>query len=321
MLARIAGNLFWLSRYMERADYVARLLQVTGHMSSVRPEAESNSEWESAIVAAGVEEGFNNREANETSVVDYLAFDLDNPSSIASCIETARRNARSVRTALTLEMWEAVNGTWLEMRQFERGASVDQLVAFIEWVKTRVGLFQGVYSNTMLRMDGFHFARLGQFLERADNTARLLDVKYHVKLARVEDVGGVVDYYQWLALLRVMAARRAYRVLYQGKVQPSQVAELLILRDEFPRSLLFCYERITEHLDWIEGHDPKRVAGAKQAAHGMHVRLKYGAIDSVMQGGLHEFLSEIVEKTAQLAGEIARAHLFGLEATQTQQQS
>ncbi|MBD8525120.1 alpha-E domain-containing protein [Pseudomarimonas arenosa] len=312
MLARIAENLFWLSRYMERADYLARLLQVAGHMSAVRPDADSDSEWQSAIVAAGAKDSFfPERQANEASVVDYLAFDPANTSSIVSCIETARRNARAVRTALTREMWEAVNGTWLELRDFKRGLEQDSAIEFLEWVKARVGLFQGVYANTMLRMDGFHFARLGQFLERADNTARLLDVKYHVRLPRVEDVGGVVDYYQWLAILRVVAARRAYRVLFQGKVQPPQVAELLILRPEFPRSLLFCYQRITEHLDRIEGQDPKRVAEAKQAAHGLHVQLRYGSIETVMEQGLHEYLSDIVDRTAELGGEIARSHLFG----------
>lgn len=314
MLARIAENLFWLSRYMERADYMARLLQLAGHMSAVRPsiDSDSDSEWESAIVAAGVKDSFfPKHQANESTVVQYLAFDADNPASIVSCIETARRNARAVRTALTREMWEAVNGTWLELREFKRDLQQDELIEFFEWVKARVGLFQGVYANTMLRMDGFHFARLGQFLERADNTARLLDVKYHVRLPRVEDVGGVVDYYQWLSILRVLAARRAYRVLFQGKVQPAQVAELLILRPEFPRSLLYCYQRITEHLDLIKGQDPRRVAEAKQAAHGLHVQLRYCSVESVMEQGLHEYLSEIVGRTAELGAEISRAHLFG----------
>ncbi|MCK7593917.1 alpha-E domain-containing protein [Pseudomarimonas salicorniae] len=311
MLARIASNLFWLSRYMERAGYLARLLQVAGQMSSLRPGDGGSSEWTSAIVAAGGRETFfPDREATEASVIDYLAFDPENPSSIVSCFETARRNARAVRVALTSEMWEAVNGTWLELRQFKRGGETDELLAFLDWVKARAGLFQGVYSNTMLRMDGFHFARLGQFLERADNTARLLDVKYHVELPQVEDVGGVLDYYQWLAILRVVAARRAYRVMFQGRVEPRHVAELLILRPEFPRSLRFCYQRITEHLDWIHDVDPVRAAEPKRAAHSLHVQLQYAQIDQVMQGGLHEYLSDIVDRTSDLGGSIARAYLF-----------
>lgn len=311
MLARIASHLYWLSRYMERADYLARLLQVAGRMSALRPSDDGSSEWSSAIFAAGARESFfPDREASEASVVGYLAFDPDNPSSIVSCIETARRNARAVRTALTSETWEAVNGSWLELGQFRRGNQADEVLAFLDWVKGRVGLFQGVYANTMLRMDGFHFARLGQFMERADNTARLLDVKYHVELPRVEDVGGVLDYYQWLAILRVVAARRAYRVLFHGKVHPQQVAELLVLRPEFPRSLRYCYQRITEHLDSIEDVDPQRVAEAKRAAHGLHVQLQYASIEPIMQAGLHEYLSDVVDRTADLGEAIGRAYLF-----------
>lgn len=311
MLARIAENLFWLSRYMERADYLARLLQAAGHMSAVRPDRDSVSEWESAIVAAGAKDSFFERAtASEEAVVHHLAFDPENASSIVSCIETARRNARAVRTALNTEAWEAVNGTWLELQQLPGVLSPDERIRFLDWVKARVGLFQGVFANTTLRMDSFHFFRIGQFLERADNTARLLDVKYHVRLPRVEDVGGVIDYYQWLAVLRVVAARRAYRVLFKGQVQPAQVAELLVLRPEFPRSLRFSYQRIAEHLDLIEDQDPARVGEAKRLAHGLLVRLKYSSIDEVIAGGLHEFLSDIVDRTAELGGAIARAHHF-----------
>jgi uncharacterized alpha-E superfamily protein len=311
MLARIASNLFWLSRYMERADYLARLLQVAGHMGAVRPERDSVSEWESAIVAAGAEETFAGRfTPGEEAVVEHLAFDTQNPSSIVSCIETARRNARAVRTALNTEAWEAVNGTWMELRQFSPNLSQDERIRFLDWVKARVGLFQGVYANTTLRMDSYHFFRIGQFLERADNTARLLDVKYHVRLPRAEDVGGVIDYYQWLAILRVVAARRAYRVLFQGRVEPSHVAELLVLREEFPRSLRFCFQRIVEHLERIEAQDPRRVADAKQLAHSLHIRLTYSSIDKVFETGLHEFLSDLIDRTAELGGAIARAHHF-----------
>ena len=312
MLVRIAANLYWLSRYVERADYVARLVQVAGHMSAVRPDAELGSEWRSALVAAGVEEAFSaNHAFSEAAAIDYLAFDPENPSSIVSCIETARRNARAVRSAITSEMWEAINGTWLELslRRHEARNS-DDLIRFLDWVKERAGLFQGIYAGTMLRMDGFHFTRLGQFLERADNTARLLDVKYHVQLPSVNDVGGVIDHYQWLAILRVVAARRAYRVLFKGVVAPSHVAELLILRPEFPRSLRYCYEHLASHLDQIQGQDANRSAEAKRLANQLHVQLRYARIDSIMSGGLHEFLSDVVERNDVLGREIARAHLF-----------
>jgi uncharacterized alpha-E superfamily protein len=312
MLARAAESLFWLARYMERADYVARLLQVAGHMNAVRVDADRNSEWESAIVAAGCESYFKiHPVADEVTVVDYLAFSRDNPSSIANCIETARRNARAVRTALTAEMWEAVNASWQDLAQYRgRTLSQERLAEFLEWVKSRVGLFHGVCGNAMLRLDGFHFARVGQFLERADNTARLLDVKYHVRLPEVGDVGGAVDYYQWLALLRVLGARRAYRVLFKGPVQPSQVAELLIIRQEFPRSLAFCYGQINEHLGAIGSQDSKLVVEAKRLSHSMYTNLRFARVDRIISGGLHEYLTHLIHRNGELGAEIAKGHLF-----------
>lgn len=313
MLARTADNLYWLARYMERADYLARLLQVAGHMNSVRVDSDRSSEWESAIVASGCEAGYAaaHDSVDEASVIDYLAFDRDNPSSIANCIETARRNARAVRTALTSDMWEAVNATWQELAGYQSARlDADRLNEFLDWVKARVGLFHGVCGNAMLRRDGFHFSRTGQFVERADNTARLLDVKYHVRLPQVSDVGGVIDYYQWLAILRVVGARRAYRVLFKGQVEPAQVAELLILRTEFPRSLAFCYQQITQHLDAIRSQDPQLAAEAKRQAHSLYSDLRFARVDRIIENGLHEYLTDMIERTDQLGAQIAKGHLF-----------
>ena len=313
MLARTAGDLFWLARYMERADYVARLLQVAGHMNAVRVDTNRSSEWESAIVASGCRESFNaaGDTPDEERVIRFQPFERDNPSSIVNCIETARRNARSVRTSLTTEMWEAVNQTSIELTDFiQTPLDADRLAEFLDWVKARVGLFHGVCSNGMLRRDSFCFIRTGQFLERADNTARLLDVKYHVQLPDVSDVGGVVDYYQWLAILRVVGARRAYRVLFKGRVQPAHVAELLISRDVFPRSLAFCYEQITQHLDGIKAQDPQLASDAKRHAHAMYAHLRFANIDTVIEDGLHEYLTDVIDRTRDLGAEIAKGHLF-----------
>ncbi|MBA2237882.1 MAG: alpha-E domain-containing protein [Lysobacter sp.] len=316
MLARTAGNLFWLARYMERADYLARLLQVAGQMSAVRVDSDRDSEWESALVAAGSEDDFfaGHTRADEASVIHFLAFEKDNPSSIACCLETARRNARAVRTALTADMWEAVNATWQELAEFtdETAAPMDgdRIAEFLEWVKARVGLFHGVTSNGMLRRDGFAFVRIGQFLERADNTARLLDVKYHVRLPSVSDVGGVVDYYQWLAILRVVGARRAYRVLFKGQVEPAHVAELLISRSEFPRSLAFCYQQITQNLDSIRSQDPQRAAEARRQAHSLYADLRFASMGPVIESGLHEYLTDLIGRTEELGTRIASGHLF-----------
>lgn len=313
MLARTADNLFWLARYMERADYVARLLQVAGQMSAVRVDDDRSSEWESAIVASGCSAGYFERHdtVDEEQVIDFLAFDAANPSSIASCIETARRNARAVRTALTADMWEAVNGSWQELSDWRDGTmEPDRRDDFLDWVKARVGLFHGVTANAMLRRDGFCFVRIGQFLERADNSARLLDVKYHVRLPSVDDVGGVVDYYQWLAILRVVGARRAYRVLYKAQVEPARVAELLIAREEFPRSLSFCYSQITQQLDAIRSQDPHRTAEAKRQAHALHANLRHARVERIITGGLHEYLTDVIERTEVLGAEIAEGYLF-----------
>lgn len=313
MLARTADNLFWLARYMERADYVARLLQVAGQMSAVRVDDDRSSEWESAIVASGCSEDYFERQdtVDEEKVIDFLAFDSDNPSSIANCIETARRNARAVRTALTADMWEAVNGSWQELAGWRSGTmGADRRDDFLDWVKARVGLFHGVCANAMLRRDGFCFVRIGQFLERADNSARLLDVKYHVRLPSVDDVGGVVDYYQWLAILRVVGARRAYRVLYKAQVEPARVAELLITRQEFPRSLAFCYSQITQQLDAIRSQDPQRTAEAMRQAHAMHANLRHARVERIITSGLHEYLTDVIERTEVLGAEIAEGYLF-----------
>lgn len=313
MLARTAESLFWLARYMERADYVARLLQVAGHMNAVRVDAEHSSEWESAIIASGCSDDYfaKHEQADEASVIQFLAFEKDNPSSIVNCIDVARRNARAVRTALTADMWEAVNSSWQELAAYRSAPMTEDLLTeFLDWVKARVGLFHGVCSNTMLRRDGFHFERMGQFLERADNTARLLDVKYHVKLPQLSDVGGVIDYYQWLAILRVVGARRAYRVLFKGQVEPAQVAELLITRNEFPRSLSFCYQNITQHMDAIEDRNPQRTAEASRQAHSVYADLHFASVDRVIGEGLHEYLTDVIERTETLGAAISEAYLF-----------
>jgi uncharacterized alpha-E superfamily protein len=313
MLARTAANLFWLARYMERADYLARLLQVAGHMSAVRVDVTDSNEWESAIVASGSHDSYfaRHEKADEADVIHFLAFDRENASSIVSCIETARRNARAVRTALTADMWEAVNASWQELSNWrDSPIDSDRLAEFLDWTKARVGLFHGVCSNNMLRRDGYHFTRVGQFLERADNTARLLDVKYHVRLPDISDVGGVVDYYQWLAILRVVSARRAYRVLFKGLVEPARVTELLITSGVFPRSLTFCYQQITQHLDAIESQDPQLAAEAKRQAHSLYADLRYAQADSIIGKGLHDYLTNLIERTAELGAQIAKGHLF-----------
>lgn len=313
MLARTAENLFWLARYMERAEYVARLIQVAQRLTGTTASNGDANEWHSAIVAAGCEEGFVARHGEEVTpeaAIDYLVRDPENSSSILSCFETARRNSRSVRTALTADMWDAINTTWLEVREFDVEALLraENLTRFLEWTKERAGLFNGAYANSMLRNDAFYFTRLGTFIERADNTARILDVKYHVLLPQEAKVGGVIDYYQWASILRAVSALRAYRWVYPGRMHPWQVAELLILRPELPRSLLFCFEQITANLDLIgQGHG--RPTEAQRLAGQMYAKLRYARIDDIFQEGLHEFLTEFIDSTIVLGQEVGKQYL------------
>ena len=201
MLSRTADNMYWLARYVERAEYLARILEATQRLSAVPTTGgATTNEWESAVSTAGCAASFfsAHKEANEQSVTDFLAFSPDNPSSIRSCFEVARSNARSVRTALTMEMWDAINGTWLELQKFGTGAvSREQFAQFLRWVQESSLRFDGSAYRTMLRNDAYWFSRLGVFMERADNTARILDVKYHLLLPENERVGGPLDYFQW----------------------------------------------------------------------------------------------------------------------------
>ncbi len=309
MLARAADNLYWMARYTERAENMARILDVSYRMSLLpaAPGAQ-HTLWEPALIIAGAEKPFAEKSLDVTArnVMEYLALDRDNPSSIYSCMGAARENARSMRVQITSEMWESMNATWLEVRDL----TYNRLEAmgprtFFDWVKERSHLFRGVTYGTMLRDEAFRFVRLGTFLERADCTARLLDVKYHVLLPRPEDVGGALDYYQWGALLRSVSAFRAYRNLYRDVIKPMQVAELLILRSDMPRSLLASFNEIREILTSLRESYSRDYPSTRLALE-LHSQLRYGRIEEVFVQGLHEYLTEFIEQIQTLSGTIAR---------------
>jgi uncharacterized alpha-E superfamily protein len=312
VLSRTADNLYWMARYVERAENVARLLDVGLRMSLTPLDEEVRSnEWRSSLLATGSAEGFYEKHEVATSdaVIHYLTCEPSNPSSIMGCLETARRNARAVRTAVTADVWEAVNDTWLEARRLApQDFSVDRVRPFLDWVKSRSQLVGGAISHTMLRTDAFWFTRLGGFIERADNTARILDVKYHVLLPEYEEVGGGLDHFQWTAILRAVSARRAYHYLYHERVQPWRLAELLILRPEMPRSLLSCMNRTTAYLDALAEAYGARGEAQRRAGR-MHSRLRFAKVDEVFQSGLHEFITEFIDTNAALGDEIARQYL------------
>ncbi len=312
MLSQTADSLFWLARYVERAENVARMVAVAHRMESVaRSLGASGSEWLSALIATGSDAAFFARydEATAHRVIDYLVRDRDNPSSILSCLETARGNARAVRTALTADMWEALNATWYGARERRRLAGNDELMDFLEWIRERSQLFSGSYASTMLRNDAYWFTRLGTYLERADCTARILDVKYYVLLPQDEGVGGALDYYQWQSILRSVSALRSYHWVYHQRLQPWLVAEFLLLRQEMPRSLLSCFNEITQSLELIaEGYGGKR-GECHRLAGEMHAKLRYSRIENIFQSGLHEFLTEFIDRMVLLGSEISRLYL------------
>jgi uncharacterized alpha-E superfamily protein len=314
VLSRTADSLFWLARYVERAENVARIVQVGLRLASIAKSLGSaGNEWLSTLIATGAEPGFFHKysEAGPAAVIDYLVRDPDNPSSILSCLETARRNARVVRTALTADMWDALNAMWLGAREAAGSAATNERIAeFLDWVRERSQLFNGAYGATMLRNDAFYWTRLGTFIERSDNTARILDVKYYVLLPQHEGVGGALDYYQWQAILRSVSALRSYHWVYHQRLQPWLIAELLILRPEMPRSLLSCYDQITRCLELLaEVHGGKR-GECHRLAGAMHARLRYGRIADIFQAGLHEFLTDFIDRSIVLGNEINGLYLL-----------
>jgi len=313
MLSRTAGNLFWLARYVERAENTARLLSVGLRMAALgRSEEQDGTEWHSTVVSAGCQASFYAKypKATAETVIDHLVRDGDNPGSIRSCIETARRNARAVRTALTADMWDAVNSAWLEGRALTaQDFELARVQRVLDWVRERSLLFLGASGGTMLRSDAYWFTRLGTFVERADNTARILDVKYEVLLPSYEQVGGTVDYYQWTAVLRSVSALRAYHYLYRDRIKPWRIAELLILRREMPRSLMTCMDEIASQLERLEGS-----YGARGPCHDeverLQAQLRDTTIDAIFAKGMHEFLTESIEANVRLGEKVAAQYLF-----------
>ncbi len=323
MLSKTASTLYWMARYVERAENTARILDVAYRMSLLTKDADlQDQEWFAPLNITGTLFPFAGRHdiVCAKEVLHFMALDSDNPSSIYNCAKQARENARAVRGTITSEMWEVLNSTWIEMqnmdedRLYARGIS-----AFFDWVKERSHLFRGVTFGTILRDDAFQFHRLGTYMERADNTARLIDVKYHVLLPSVKEVGGAVDYYQWSAVLRSVSAFESYRKVYRDIITPLKLAELLVLRADVPRSLHFCLQDVYEILKKVQNSnsdEATRLAGEIYAA------LQFGRINDIFQTGLHEYLTDFLASTKRLADEINTAFFaVTLPPKSTQSQS
>jgi len=313
MLSRTADTLFWLGRYVERADNTARIIDAANRLATVPDSiAGETSEWEPALAAAGVLHTFSelHNEVDRNPAIDFLAFSPGNPSSIKNCLGTARTNARAVRTALTAEMWQAINEAWLELKRYD-GTHMDRqtLNDFLSTVKEACLRFDGSAYRTMLRNDAYWFLRLGFYLERADNTARILDVKYHVLLPHEAKVGGGLDYFQWSSILRSVSALTAYRWVYHDSLKPWLIADLLVLNDQMPRSLASCYENLTNFLDELS-LAYGRQGPAQRAARSTRTRLQNAEIAEIFQKkGLHEFLTEFIAENARLGQTITEQYL------------
>lgn len=312
MLSRTADSLYWLSRYVERADYLARVLETAARLSSL-PDTYGGrtNEWESAVATAGCLDAFRqvHDQATAETVFEFLVFSERNPSSIRACFEIARTNARAVRTALTTEMWETINSAWLDLhRQNFASLGGREIPKFLEWVKDVSLRIDGSGYRTMLRNDVYWFSRLGIFIERADNTARILDVKYHVLLPDNSPVGGGVDYFQWAAILRAVSAFTSYHWVYRESLKPWLIADLLILNHQMPRSLASCYDAIGSNLDHL-AHAYGRTGAAQRSARAIGAQLQNCRIEQIFKSGLHEFIGTFIVDNARVGSDIAAQYL------------
>lgn len=302
MLSRTADHLFWMSRYTERAENTARMLDVN-YQTSLLPQSAAVARvgWQGLLSISELLPAYNAKYGDivPRDVMEFMVKDEENPSSIISCLRAARENARAVRGSLTTEAWETQNQTWLEARRMLRDGEFERDPAqFFDWVKFRSHLSRGVTQGTMLQDEAYHFLRLGTFLERADNTARLVDVKFH---ALETDFYGAAsekdqeyDFYHWSSILRSVSAFEIYRRVYRDVITPPRVAELLMLRHDMPRSLLACMNEVVANLERIgasvDASHSRRLAGRLQAD------LQYGDIQEILATGLHAYLTHFLER-------------------------
>ena len=313
MLSRTAANLYWIARYMERAETAARLLEV-GERISLLPTAQGyRNEWDSLLLAAGSAIGFDAKygEPVQRNIESWLFFDRDNPSSVSASITSARENGRIVRTALTSQVWDALNSAFQELREIERKPRSEmELGRLTDWTMRHCAMVRGAIDATLLRNDGYNFLNLGYYLERGDSTARLLDVKYYVLLPSIDYVGSGYDNYQWTTLLRALSAHRAFHWAYGGEVTAAKIAHFLILNPMCPRSLITCVAGMNNHLGRL----------AKLYGRATEVQVRVAALQAEIEGltqdmifeeGLHEFLSRFIRETADLAAMVHDTYLSG----------
>lgn len=311
MLGRTAAGLYWMARYLERAENLARLVEAGFRMALTRSSSDS-TEWGSVVNTAGVAEAYRERHDAYTAdhVVNFVLRDRANPASVLRSLQTSRENARMVRTALTREVWEAINDGWIRLQEALRERVPEQsLPDVLNLVRQQSALVRGAVAGTMLRNDIYDFIQLGAFVERADNTARILDAKYYVLLPSSSSIGSSLDHAQWEMILRSASAARSFHWLHGGAVSPWAIAEFLVFDARLPRSLRFCYDTIDTHIAHLE-RDYATCAPSHVLAGKLAQRLGGLDIAQVFEGGLHEFLTGFIAENNAFSSQIELDYRF-----------
>jgi uncharacterized alpha-E superfamily protein len=315
MLSRTADHLFWMARYMERAENTARMLDVNYQTSLLPQSADRTAQgWRGMLGISELTEAYEKRHGkiDPRRVMNFMVDDETHASSIVSCLRAARENARAVRGTITTELWETTNQTWLEFNRMLREHSFDRDPGTVfEWVKFRSHLSRGVTVGTMLQDESLNFIRIGTFLERADNTARLLDVKFHALAGDYfgrpqADDPPEIDFYHWSAILRSVSGFEIYRKVYRNVIVPERVAELLILRPDMPRSLASCMNGVVDNLRLVaneQSGETQRRAGRLRSD------LQFGRIDEILATGLHAYLTQFLDRVNDIGVGISRDFL------------
>jgi uncharacterized alpha-E superfamily protein len=306
MLSRVADSIYWMSRYVERAENVARFIDVNLNLMLDNPDG-AGQQWQPLVNTTGDDEDFAKRygDATQRNVIQFLTFDRDNPNSIISCLRGARENARSVREIISSEMWLRLNQFYLMVNDAAGGRKgLESPHDFFDEVKLNAHLFTGVTDSTMTHGEPWHFCRLGRKLERADKTSRILDVKYFLLLRSVADVGTPFDDVQWAAVLRSASAFEMYRKR-QGRISPKGIVQFLLLDAEFPRAIRFCLSSARDSLYAISGTPPGTCQNNAEKMLGQLCSdLALAHVDDIVNGGLHEYLDDLQTRMNRVAGGI-----------------
>ena len=318
MLSRTAENLFWSARYIERADSLARLLEV-GYRISLIPNTERGytNEWESILETSGIKDEYlkKYKTISKEKIIFFLLFDPENFSSVKNCIKTARENIRMVRTAVTLEVWNAINSSYHELDKNMKDTKnlLKELPEIIEWIKKQVNLIRGTILNTQLINDGYDFLILGTYFERADFTARIINVKYFILLPSISYVGGDIDNFQWSLMLRSISSFRAFKWAYGGQeITYTKIIDFLILNMTCPRSLIFSIEKINHHLGRLSKFY-KQTSTSNKKMTLMYKKIKNLNAHKITEIGLHEFLKSFIEEINFVYKRFEQKYFFGSE--------